>query len=178
MSKRTWMLAALAALLLPLAVWAAAAAATKPEAHATKPAAHAAAPMHHTVMKADDLKWGPVPPVFSAGAQMAVLQGDPGKAGEYTVRLSAPDGYKVAPHWHPTTENVTVISGTFHVGAGDEMDTTKGDAVSAGGFVSLPAHMHHYAWMEGATVVQVHGMGPFKLTYVHAADDPRMAKKP
>ena len=129
-------------------------------------------------MAADAMKWGPAPPVLPAGAKLAVLQGDPGKSGEYTIRLSGPDGYKVPPHWHPTTENVTVISGIFHVGAGDDIDTSKADAVTAGGFVSLPAHMHHYAWLEGPTVVQVHGMGPFKLTYIHASDDPMKGKKP
>ena len=177
MSKKTWMLAALVVLLLPLAVWAAAEAA-KPAEHATAKPTHAAAPMHHTVIKNDEIKWVPGPPNLPAGAQMAVLQGDPGKSGAFTIRLSAPDGYKVAPHWHPTTENVTVISGTFHIAAGDDLDTSKGDALSAGGFVSLPARMHHFGWMEGATVVQVHGTGPFKLTYVHAADDPSKAKKP
>ena len=157
-----------AALLVTVAAYAAA---------TSMAAKDAAAPMQHTVVKADAVQWGPAPPILPAGAQMAVLQGDPGKPGEYTVRLSAPDGYVVAPHWHPTTENVTVISGTFHVGAGDKVDKMAGDALTAGGFVSLPAHMHHYAWLEGPTVVQVHGIGPFQLTYVNPADDPS-AKKP
>ena len=60
------------------------------------------------------LEWGAAPPVFEPGAQMAVLQGDPSKAGEeFTVRLRLPNGYKIAPHTHPTTENITVIEGTF-----------------------------------------------------------------
>jgi hypothetical protein len=136
----------------------------------------AAAPMH-TVIQADATQWGPAPPILPAGAKLAVLQGDPGKDGEYAIRLSMPDGYVVAPHWHPTAENVTVVSGTFHIAGGDSVDKSKGDALTAGGFVSLPAQMHHYAWAEGATVVQVHGMGPFQLTYVNPADDPS-AKKP
>jgi len=137
-------------------------------------AADDAAP-HHTVVKPDALTWGPAPPVLPAGAQATVLVGDPTKEGPFTIRLSAPDGYRVPPHFHPTTENVTVISGTFHVATGDTFDTAKGDALAAGGFVSLPAGMHHYAWMEGPTVVQVHGIGPFALTYVNPADDPRGA---
>jgi quercetin dioxygenase-like cupin family protein len=131
--------------------------------------------MDHVVVQADTVKWGPAPPVLPAGAQAAVLLGDPSKDGPFTIRLSAPDGYKVPPHFHPTTENVTVISGIFHVGAGDKLDTTKGDKLTAGGFVSLPAGMHHYAWTEGPTVVQVHGTGPFAITYVNPADDPQAA---
>jgi hypothetical protein len=134
----------------------------------------AAAP-HHTVVLADGIQWGPAPPVLPAGAQAAVLAGDPSKEGPFTIRLSAPDGYRVPPHFHPTAENVTVLSGIFHVGTGDTFDTAKADKLAAGGFVSLPAGMHHYAWMEGPTVVQVHGTGPFALTYVNPADDPQSA---
>jgi len=156
-----------AALLLAVAAYAAAATMAK----------DAAAPPMHTVIAADGAQWGPAPPVLPPGAQLAVLNGDPGKDGEYAIRLSMPDGYVVAPHFHPTVENVTVISGTFHIAGGDKVDKTKGDALTAGGFVSLPAQMHHYAWADGPTVVQVHGMGPFQITYVNPADDPS-AKKP
>ena len=133
------------------------------------------APAHHTVFAPGDLKWGDAPPVFQPGAKMAVLQGDPGKTGEFTVRLKAGDGYKIAPHWHPTTENVTVISGTFNIGAGDTLDQSKSTALAPGGFTSLPAKMHHWAWFKGDTEVQVHGMGPFQLIYVNPADDPTKA---
>ncbi len=126
----------------------------------------------HGAMAPDDLKWGPAPPVFNPGAQMAVLNGNPMAAGGYTVRLKMPDGFKIMPHWHPTTENVTVISGTFHLGAGDKFDETSGTVLPAGGFGWLGPHMHHYAWATGETVVQVHGMGPFKLVYVNPGDDP------
>ena len=140
-----------------------------------KAPAKAKAPAHtasHTVLSEGDLKWGDAPPVFQAGAKMAVLQGDPSKSGVYTVRLKAGDGYKIAPHWHPTAENVTVISGTFNIGAGDKLDESKSTALGPGGFASLPAKMHHYAWFKGETVVQVHGMGPFQLIYVDPKDDP------
>jgi uncharacterized protein DUF4437 len=131
----------------------------------------------HVIMSEADIKWGDPPPVFPAGAKMAVLQGDPGKAGVFTIRLKAPDGYKVAAHWHPTAENLTVISGTFNLGTGDKLDETKTTAMSAGAFGSMPAKMHHFAWTKGETEVQVSGMGPFKLIYVNPADDPSKAKK-
>ncbi len=134
-----------------------------------KASAHSAT---HIVLSEADLKWGDAPPIFQPGAKMAVLQGDPGKAAAYTVRLKAGDGYKIPAHWHPTTENVTVISGIFNIGAGDKLDQSKTTALGPGGFASLPAKMHHYAWFKGETEVQVHGMGPFQLIYVDPKDDP------
>lgn len=134
-----------------------------------KTSAHKAA---HVILNASDLKWGDPPPVFPPGAKMAVLQGDPSKAGVFTIRLKAGDGYKVAPHWHPTSEYLTVISGTFNLGTGDKLDEAKATAMTGGTFASMPAKMHHYASFKGDTEVQVHGMGPFQLTYVNPKDDP------
>ena len=131
----------------------------------------------HIAMNGGDVQWGDAPPSLPAGAKIAVLQGDPGKAGEYTVRVKVGDGYRIPPHWHPTRESVTVISGTFNIGAGDKFDESSAKALTAGGFSSMPARMHHYAWCKGDTEIQVHGMGPFKLIYVNKADDPRNAKK-
>ena len=119
------------------------------------------------------LKWGPAPPVFAPGAKMAVLAGDPTKSGDFTVRLSMPSGYRIMPHYHPTVENVTVISGVFHVGMGDTFDKSKATAFVAGGFGTIPATMHHWAWASGRTIVQVQGPGPFQLLYVNPADMPK-----
>ena len=124
------------------------------------------------------LTWGPAPPVFPAGAKMAVLQGDPGKAELFTVRLDLPAGYKIAPHTHLTDEAITVISGTFLLGMGDKLDAAKATKLPAGEFATVGANMHHFALTQGHTIVQVHAMGPFVLTYVNPADDPsRKAKQ-
>jgi hypothetical protein len=88
-----------------------------------------------------ELKWGPPPPVFEQNAQMALVSGDPSKAGLYCVRLKMPAGYKVMPHFHPTDENVTVISGTFSLGSGDKFDEATLKALPAGSFGLLPAQM-------------------------------------
>jgi quercetin dioxygenase-like cupin family protein len=119
-----------------------------------------------------DLKWGPAPAIFPAGARMAVLSGDPSKSELFTVRLDMPDGYTIAPHWHPTDEHVTVIRGTFLVGMGDKFDLGKTMALPADGFVTAGARMNHFARAKGHTIVQVHAMGPFALTYVNPSDDP------
>ena len=119
------------------------------------------------------ITWGPAPAVFPAGAQMAVLEGDPTSAALFTVRLRLPDGYKLAPHTHPTDENVTVISGTFRVGMGTTFDSKGMMSLQPGGFVTAPANHAHFAVAQGATIVQVHAMGPFALTYVNPADNPQ-----
>ena len=66
----------------------------------------------HEVVRPEDVKWGPASPKLLPGAQFAVLLGDPSKPGApYVFRTRLPDGYSVAPHWHPMDENVTVIRG-------------------------------------------------------------------
>jgi hypothetical protein len=118
------------------------------------------------------MKWGPAPPVFEKGASLAVISGDPSKQGPFVVRLKMPAGYKIAPHWHPTDENVTVISGTFALGMGEKFETTALKSLPAGGIGVMPAEMRHFAMAKTAATVQVHGMGPFVLNYVNPADDP------
>jgi anti-sigma factor ChrR (cupin superfamily) len=145
---------------------------TSSAATATKSTQPAMKMPDHGMSTPDDIKWGPPPPVFDPSAQFAVLAGNPMASGAYVVRLKMPDGYKIMPHWHPTTENITVISGTFHFATGDKFDNTKGAVMPAGTFGFVGPHMNHYAWAEGETIVQVHGMGPFKLTYVNPADAP------
>jgi quercetin dioxygenase-like cupin family protein len=116
--------------------------------------------------------WGPAPAVFAKGVEMAVLQGDPAGNGEFTVRLRFPHGYKLAPHTHPTDENITVISGEFSVGVGTKFDKDGMLTLSAGGFVTKKAERAHFAMAHGVTVVQIHAVGPFALTYVNPTDMP------
>ena len=135
-------------------------------------AAQGTTPSKHVITTAAALTWGDPPPIFEKGAQFTVVSGDPGQAGLYVVRLKMPAGYKIAPHWHPTDEHVTVLSGTFALGMGDAFDKAKMQELPAGGYALLPADMRHYAMAKTEAIVQVHGMGPFKLTYVNPADDP------
>jgi quercetin dioxygenase-like cupin family protein len=125
------------------------------------------------MVRPDDVKWGPAPPVLPAGAQAALISGDPSKAVPYVIRVKLPDGYKIPPHWHPTDENVTVIQGTFMAAKGDKFSADASEALPAGSFVIMPREMRHFAWAKGETIVQVHGIGPFEFIYVNPADDPR-----
>ena len=123
------------------------------------------------------LTWGPAPPFLPAGAQFALVSGDPGKAGRYELQLSMPNGYTIPPHWHPTDEYVTVVSGHFHYGMGDKIDGKTMKSLEKGKSVNLPANGHHYARAQGRTVVSVSGNGPFAITYVNQMDDPRHKEK-
>jgi quercetin dioxygenase-like cupin family protein len=119
-----------------------------------------------------DLQWGPAPAVFPPGAEFVVMQGDPSKPEEFTVRLRLPSGYKIPPHTHPTVENITVLTGTFLAGAGTTFVESQMQALGRDEFLSIPAEHAHYAMARGQTIVQVHGIGPFALTYVNPADNP------
>jgi uncharacterized RmlC-like cupin family protein len=88
-----------------------------------------------------------------------------------------PAGYKIAPHWHPKRENVTVISGNLKVGMGDKWEDSKLATFAPGSFAYLDPDMHHYAMSgETETVVQVHGMSPLQFNYVNPDDDPSKKK--
>jgi quercetin dioxygenase-like cupin family protein len=126
----------------------------------------------HILMTPSETKWGEPPPVFEKGASFTVISGDPGQSGVFVVRLKMPAGYKIAPHWHPTDEHVTVLSGTFALGMGEKFDKASLKTLPVGGYALLPAEMRHFALATTATTVQVHGQGPFVLTYVNPADDP------
>jgi quercetin dioxygenase-like cupin family protein len=113
----------------------------------------ATAAAEHKSFAPDQIQWGAAPPGLPAGAQMAVLDGNPEKKGSFTVRLKMPAGYKVPPHTHPTTERVTVISGSGHLGMGATFDEAAGQSLPPGGFVVLPAGMQHFAWATEETIL-------------------------
>jgi quercetin dioxygenase-like cupin family protein len=127
----------------------------------------------HGFVTPNDVAWGPAPPSLPPGAQAALLEGDPAKEGPFTLRLRLPDGYRVAPHFHPAVEHITVLEGTFIVGMGDKAATDGERPLGAGSFAFMPAGMRHFVRTKGDTVVQLHGVGPWAITYVNPADDPR-----
>jgi quercetin dioxygenase-like cupin family protein len=134
--------------------------------------ASAAPAMAHAQNSAAKPKWGPAPAVFPKGARMAVVSGDPSKPGPFTVDLAFPAGYRIAPHWHPSDENVVVKSGTLLVGMGDKADRKAMKTMKKGESGSIKANMHHYAAARGRTTIEVSATGPFAMTYVDPKDDP------
>jgi ketosteroid isomerase-like protein len=130
----------------------------------------------HAMVASNTIKWGDSPPALPPGAKFAVVSGDPSQPGPFVIRAQVPAGYRVPPHWHPTTENLTILSGTVALGMGEQWDEKGMSTLAAGGFATLPAEMRHSFMARTAATFQVHGMGPFVVTYVNAADDPRNKK--
>jgi quercetin dioxygenase-like cupin family protein len=123
------------------------------------------------------IEWKDGPASLPAGAKFAVLEGDPTKEGPFVMRLKVSDGYHIAPHTHPKTERVTVISGTMLLVMGDNLERSNAKKLPTGTYGFWPAGMKHAAWFEGETIIQIHGIGPWQINYLNPADDPRNAKK-
>jgi hypothetical protein len=127
----------------------------------------------HHVVTPDKVEWTH-PPFVPHGASLAVIAGDPSKAGDlYTIRIKSIAGLKVPPHWHPEDEHLTVVKGTFMIAVGEKYDQTALHAMPVGSYCVMPKEMRHFAFSKGETIVQVHGVGPFKINYVNPADDPQ-----
>ena len=127
----------------------------------------------HVLVTPDNVAWGPASPKLPPGAQFVTLSGHPSKPGEpYVFRAKLPDGYSVPPHWHPMDENVTVIKGVFRLGFGTRLDPAQMRDLPAGSYALLVRQVPHYNMTKGETILQFHGIGPYDITYVNAADDP------
>jgi len=131
----------------------------------------------HRYFNPAEIKWVDAPPSLPKGAKVAVLEGDLSSPGPFTMRVKAPAGFKIPPHWHPGIEHVTVISGSFFMGLGDTWDESKAHELTPGSFSYMAAGTRHFAWTKKETVLQVHGVGPWGITYVNPSDDPRNQKQ-
>ena len=127
---------------------------------------------HHRIVAPGDLKWVDVnslPP----GAKVAVIEGDPGKTGFVTIRIKLPANYRIAPHYHGTVERSTILSGTLNLGTGEKFDQQKTTPMAPGTVLLMPPKMPHFAWTKEEVVFQLNVEGPWTVTYVNPADDPR-----
>lgn len=127
----------------------------------------------HIMLQSADLKWGEGPASLPPGAKLVVIEGVLANPGPFTARLKFPAGFTVKPHWHPAIEHVTVLSGTLHFGTGEKFDPKKMKAMRAGSFIVMPPQSPHFASAKGETILQIHGVGPWGVTYVNPEDDPR-----
>jgi quercetin dioxygenase-like cupin family protein len=122
---------------------------------------------------APDLQWTAAPSV-GPGATIAVIEGDLKAAEPFTFRLKVPANSNIGVHTHPVTERVTVISGTFYFAIGDKSDPAMAKAYQPGDTLIIPAGMPMFAsTRDQEAVVQLHGVGPWGLSYLNPADDPR-----
>jgi mannose-6-phosphate isomerase-like protein (cupin superfamily) len=71
------------------------------------------APLARTMLDAG-LAWGPCPPVFPAGCEIAVLHGNPATPNA-DVFFKVPANYSIPHHWHSSAERMVLVSGEMHV---------------------------------------------------------------
>jgi len=132
----------------------------------------------HKVFLPQDIQWGTGPASLPAGAQMAVLYGDPQKPGMFVLRVKLPKGYKIAPHMHKQSEMLTVISGSLDLGLGPAADNASVESLPAGSFSSMPHGVVHYVLVNEDSIVQINANGPWGIEYVNPKDDPRLHGAP
>ena len=113
-----------------------------------------------------EMKWSPQGGLALPGLEQTILVGDPSKSGPYTIRLKFPAGFKVAPHTHPDSREVTILSGTWHTGYGEKAETAGLKELPAGSFYTEPANVPHYVEVREPTVIQVSGIGPSGRKFV------------
>jgi quercetin dioxygenase-like cupin family protein len=130
---------------------------------------------HQMVLPAK-LEWKDAPPALPPGAKLSVLEGDPAKPGPFTMRIKMPKGYKIGAHTHPAVEHVTVLQGVLRMGVGETWDDKALHDIPTGGFAVMQVGTKHFVQCKQACTVQVHGIGPWGITYVNPADDPRNKK--
>lgn len=138
----------------------------------------ASAPTHFVVAPSQ-VKWTAPPkgvvrgtPAFEAGSALryALIEGNPTRSGvPFTIRLGCSDGYKAAPHWHPTDENIVVLNGTFALGTGDKFDPAGLQDMTTGAYGFMPRRMHHFGMCRGETDLLVYGTGPFQINWISSS---------
>jgi anti-sigma factor ChrR (cupin superfamily) len=136
----------------------------------TKPPAHAVPKpqTEHIEVTPELLQWR----ARGDGIEAAVLSGSPDVEGApFVLRLKLADGIKVPPHWHPIDEHLTVITGMFYMGMGEKFNESQAKEMPAGSYALMPKEMRHFAWTKGQTIVQIHGIGPFKTYWVKEVEE-------
>ncbi len=146
-------------------------------AFALAPPAFAETIAPHKVTSPQDIVWGPQPPGLPAGAESAVLFGDPKQEGMFALRLRAPAGYRIAAHTHPKAEMITLLSGRLSMTMGAQAGNAA-QTLGPGAFAILPTGSPHSVLVEEDAVIQVNATGPWGIDYLDPKDDPRLNVAP
>jgi hypothetical protein len=120
-----------------------------------------------------EMKWSPQGGLALPGMEQLNLVGDPAKPGPYTLRLKFPAGYKLAPHTHPDSREVTILSGIWYTGYGEKFDPAVLKELPAGSFYTEPANVAHFVEVREPVMIQVSGTGPSGRKFVNSADNPK-----
>src|SRR6266478_10177342 len=124
------------------------------------------------IVQPSELQWSDSP-ALPAGVKISILYGDIKKAEPIGFRVKLPTGGTIAPHTHPADERVTVISGGFAMGEGEKFDKAALKDMPVGSVAIFPRGCGMFGFAREETIIQVNAEGPWTITYINPADDPR-----
>jgi quercetin dioxygenase-like cupin family protein len=128
-------------------------------------AAAQAVPADFAQVLPSEVQWKPHPTV--AGAEMAILLGDPAGEGPYAIRIRFAPNTRVAPHTHPEARTYTVLAGEWKLGFGSRFDAAALRTYPTGSLYRLPAATPHFQESgAGVTVIQIQARGPTKTELI------------
>ena len=131
---------------------------------------------NNIIVVTDSIEWRDVLHAMPLGSQVAIIEGDPKVAGAFTLRHKIPANWKVMPHLHISDEHITVIEGCCYLGIGEKYDEEKAIGMPTGTFTVVKSGTAHYFFSKKGCIIQVHGNGPQKITYINSDHDPRTKK--
>lgn len=95
-----------------------------------------------------------------------IEHGDPEREGEpFVMRIRELPGTVIPPHRHPVDEHLTVLQGSLRFGVGERFDSTALRELGPGSYTFIPAGTTMFGYAPEPAVVQVHGVGPFHITW-------------
>jgi len=133
----------------------------------TRPATQTVAEPRAVALTPSEMNWSRGG-LAQPGMEQVNLVGDPAKPGRYTVRLKFPKGYRIAPHSHPDSREVTVLSGVYATGYGETFDSARLKILPVGSFYTEPANLAHFIEIEEDVMLQISGTGPSGRRFIDA----------
>jgi mannose-6-phosphate isomerase-like protein (cupin superfamily) len=104
-----------------------------------------AAPLQPVTRTADaSLQWGACPPVFPAGCEIAVLNGNPALPNA-DIFLRVPGGYTLPPHSHTSAERMILVEGRLTV----RYQGKAAEILTPGEYAFGPPGLQHEATCSG-----------------------------
>jgi mannose-6-phosphate isomerase-like protein (cupin superfamily) len=129
--------------------------------------------LSNVILNADSITWLDGPRGMPPGYQQSIMHGDPRADELFIFRAKIPSHWTASPHFHPIDEHMTVLEGSCYLGIGEKYDESAATELRANAFTVMKAGVVHYFFTKSPCVIQVHGMGPHKITYVNPTNDPR-----
>ncbi|HUP60489.1 MAG TPA: cupin domain-containing protein [Thermoanaerobaculia bacterium] len=109
-------------------------------------------------------------PLRTMSGDVEILYGDPEKAGEpFAMRIRELPGTIIPLHSHPVDEHITVVQGTWYFAVGEKWDRSALRALHVGDYAFAAKGSTMFGYCPDGAVVQVQGVGPFHIHWVHGA---------